>query len=103
MSKGISSHLLKASAKRRRSKAQIKDEKQAEERKQQEIIRKLAAYDQMEQRVKETESIHEEKENYRQLCESLYVGGVIKQEADGTFVAVEDPAERESIRSKSHR
>ena len=31
----------------------------------------------------------------------LYENGIIKQEADGTFVAVEDPEERESIRSKS--
>ena len=51
--------------------------------------------------MKETEVIHQEKENYRQLCESLYIDGVIKQDVDGSFVAVEDPIEREQIKSKS--
>ena len=51
VNKGISNHLLKASAKRRRSKAQIKEEKAQEERKQKEIAKKLATYDAMEQKV----------------------------------------------------
>ena len=51
--------------------------------------------------MKETENVHQEKESYRQLCESLYLEGIIKQEVDGSFVAVEDLAEREQIRSKS--
>ena len=43
---------MKASAKRRKSKAQIKEEKKTEERKQGEIAKKLAEYDEMEVKVK---------------------------------------------------
>ena len=45
--------------------------------------------------------LHEEKENYRQLCASMYEEGVIKQDENGIIVPVDDPMERESIRSKS--
>ena len=37
------------------------------------------------------------------LCGQLYDDGVIKQIEDGTFVAVDDPLERESIRTESKR
>ena len=55
----------------------------------------------MEKQVEMTQSLMEEKENYRQLCSSMYDNGIIKQDENGTFVPVEDPMERESIRSKS--
>ena len=45
--------------------------------------------------------MYEEKEQYRQLCDSLYHDGVIKQDIDGAIIAVDDPSERESIKSKS--
>ena len=47
--------------------------------------------------------MHEEKEAYRQLCDHLYKDGMIKQADDGSFIAVEDPMERQSIRSESKR
>ena len=53
---------MKASAKRRRSKAQIKEEKKAEERKQSEIAKKLSKYDEMEEKMKQAEALYEEKE-----------------------------------------
>ena len=92
---------MKATAKRRRSKAQIKEEQKDEQRKQMEIAKKLAKYDEMEKQVEQTQSLIEEKESYRQLCSSMYDNGIIKQDENGTFVPVEDPLERESIRSKS--
>ena len=92
---------MKASAKRRRSKAQIKEEKKAEERKQSEIAKKLSKYDEMEEKMKQAEALYEEKEQYRQLCDSLYNDGVIKQDVDGSIIAVEDQSERESIKTKS--
>ena len=92
---------MKATSKRRKGKAQLKEEKILEERKQNEIVKKLASYEQMEQRAKEAEACIAEKEHYQQMLGGLYENGIIKQEADGTFVAVEDPVERESIRSKS--
>ena len=52
---------------------------------------------------KRQEEMFREKEQYRMLCGQLYDDGVIKQIEDGTFVAVEDPLERESIRTESKR
>ena len=101
VNKGISNHLLKASAKRRRSKAQIKEEKAQEERKQKEIAKKLATYDAMEQKIMEQDTLIEEKDQYRLLCASLYDEGVIKQSEDVSIIPVEDPLEREGIRTKS--
>ena len=66
-----------------------------------EVAKKLAAYDEMKAKADQAQQLHEEKENYRQLCEKMYLDGLIKQEKDGSFVAVEDPVERESIRSKT--
>ena len=101
VSKGISGHLLKANAKKRRSKAQIKAERVEEERKQSEIAKKLADYELLKKKEKEMDSLHEEKEGYRQMLSQIYEEGLIKQEANGTFVPVEDAAERESIKSKT--
>ena len=47
------------------------------------------------------EALELEKENYRQLCQSLYEEGVIKQDINGSIIPVEDPMERESIRTKT--
>jgi hypothetical protein len=92
---------MKASAQRRRSKGQIKEEKKEGERKQNEVTEKLAAYKEMEAKVNQAQALFEEKEHYRQLCGELYDNGIIKQDADGSIVAVDDPVERESIRTKS--
>jgi hypothetical protein len=64
-------------------------------------MRKLAQYDEMEQKVQQTEQIKTEKEQYQRMLGDLYDNGVIKQDGDGSFIHVEDPAERESIKSKS--
>ena len=101
MSKGISGHLMKESTKKRRSKQQIKDDRAAEERKQREVARKLAEYEQYRTSIEETKDLVAEKEHYRQLLGNLYVDGVIKEDANKNWVPVEDPAERESIRSKT--
>ena len=55
----------------------------------------------MERKIKEVDQLFDEKENYRKLCSSLYDDGVIKQDNQGNMVPVEDPSERESIKSKS--
>ena len=66
-----------------------------------EIAKKLAAYEEMKTNYKDAEQIYQEKENYRQLCEALYQEGIIKQDEKGVIVPVDDPMERESIKSKS--
>ena len=47
------------------------------------------------------DNINAEKESYRQICHNMFIEGVIKQEPDGSFIPVDDPLERESIKSKS--
>jgi len=47
VSKGISSHLMKISSKRRRTKQEIKEQKQAEEMKEAEIAAKMAEFENM--------------------------------------------------------
>ena len=42
-----------------------------------------------------------EKEHYRQLLGKFYEDGVIKEDENKNWVPVEDPMERESIRSKT--
>jgi hypothetical protein len=55
----------------------------------------------MEQKVREAEGVKAEKDQYQRLLGDLYDNGIIKQDVDGGFVHVEDPLERESIKSKS--
>ena len=50
---------------------------------------------------REQSKMFKEKEYYRSLCDGLYNDGVIKQDIDGVIIAVDDPVERESIRTKS--
>ena len=51
MVKGSSNNLMKATARRRRGKAEIKEQRRAEEQKQSEIVRKMARIDELEQQV----------------------------------------------------
>lgn len=55
----------------------------------------------MQDQVKNVSAVVAEKEHYQSMLSDLYENGIIKQDGNGTFIAVEDPAERESIRSKS--
>ena len=69
--------------------------------KQREIARKLAEYEQYKPSIEEQKVLFEEKEHYRQLLGKFYEDGVIKEDENKNWVPVEDPMERESIRSKT--
>ena len=92
---------MKESTKRRKSKALIKEEKKQEEWKANDIAKKLAEWELLKQKESEMDNINAEKESYRQICHNMFIEGVIKQEPDGSFIPVDDPLERESIKSKS--
>jgi len=51
VNKGISNNLMKAGAKRRRTKQEIKQEKHEEDRKNREIVEKMGQIEQMEQQI----------------------------------------------------
>jgi hypothetical protein len=55
----------------------------------------------MEQKIKEADVVVAEKEHYQSMLGALYDNGIIKQDGDGNFIHVDDPLERESIKSKS--
>ena len=55
----------------------------------------------MQSKMGEAHKVWNEKENYRQLYDHLIGEGVIKQDETGNIIPIEDPAERESIRSKT--
>ena len=69
--------------------------------KQREIARKLAEYEQYKPSIEEQKVLFAEKEHYRQLLGKFYEDGVIKEDENKNWVPVEDPMERESIRSKT--
>ena len=75
--------MLKATSKRRKTKQQIKDEKAQEYQKQNEIVRKLAEYDAMKEKVKSADEVVAEKEHYQSMLAHLYDSGIIKQAGDG--------------------
>ena len=69
---------MKATSKRRRTKAKIEEEKKNEDLKQKEILKKLERYAQYEAEINNLNSHIEEKENYRKLCEHMFEEGVMK-------------------------
>ena len=69
---------MKASSKRRRSKAQIQEEKREEERKQNEISKKLAKIAEYEREMQNLDAIKEEKEPPRKMLNDMFEAGIIK-------------------------
>ena len=103
---GISGHLMKESANRRRSKVEIEEEKKESARKEQEIREKLAAWTDMERMLEESEK---EKDLYKRqadVTQNLYNEGMIKKNDDGSYGIVgspEEQAEKKARRSKPKR
>ena len=91
---------MKPSAKRRRSKAQIKEEKKQEEKRKNEIQAKMLAWNDLEAELEKQVEKNKMLENVHLQVSQMYEDGQIKQRVDGSFEAVVDPVEREQIRSK---
>lgn len=75
---GSSFNLMKASAKRRRSKKQIEKEKQDEEARVRDINAKLANYEQMEQEVALLQQDQSRVNNVSEAVEKLKSYGFVK-------------------------
>ena len=89
---------MKASAKRRRSKAQIMEEKEAALRKETELKEKLAAWSQLEAALEKSEREKEELLRKTNDVQRMFDDGILKCGTDGRYQAVVDPAESEHIR-----
>ena len=77
-SKGISSHLLKPSAKRRRTKKQVQEDKLAAAKKQIEIENKIAAYDSMQAKVELAEAQSQEASKVHSQLQKLIGQGILR-------------------------
>ena len=97
--KGISNNLLKASAKRRRSKAQIEEEKQSASKQKADVEARLAQMDHMQMEMNSLKQKLVTAEHMYSQVSGMFEDGVLKQGTGGHYEAVLDPNERESIRS----
>jgi len=90
---------MKATAKRRRSKAQIKDDKEREKKQKDEIQSKLLAWNDLEQELEKANSRLAWADSINNGINSMMDAGVLEQQNDGSFVAVGDPGRQEQIKS----
>jgi hypothetical protein len=97
---GASGHLMKASASRRRTKADIEEEKLAASAKEQEIQQKLQMWDQMEQQVQKSEQKAEKLRRQSESMSQIYMDGLIKKNDAGLFELVQDPSEAQELQEK---
>ena len=94
---GISSHLFKDSAKRRRSKAQILEDKAAEVHKRQrleqletEMQQRMIAWQDMEAALESSETQRLAAEQNMQSFRSIYDAGYVKKDNGGQYQIVEN-------------
>ena len=92
--------MMKASAKRRRTKAEIEEEKLESMRKEQEIRQKLEAWEQMEAALEESERKNDKLRRQSESMKQIYEDGLIKKDDAGSYVVVDDPAEQEQIKAR---
>ena len=84
-SKGISANLLQTGSKRRRTKQQIEDEKQAQQLKAQQDAAKVAQYDNLQLKVQMMEQNQSNNEAAKSLLNQFINAGIVEQSEDGTF------------------
>jgi len=82
---GISAHLMKASAVRRRSKAQILEDKEKALAREQEIKDKLAAWDHLTAALQESEMKRQKLEQDHIHVQNMFDEGLIKVGDDGSY------------------
>ena len=88
MVRGSSNNLMKATARRRRGKAEIKEQQRTEDRKQKEIVKKLAQIEEMEQKMKEMKKKADQVAPLEQNFQQLIDAGLIRMDAHGNVTGV---------------
>ena len=100
VNKGKSSHLMKVGTKRRRSKLEIKEQMEGEERERQDIQDKLAAWDDVERELEEkTQQVELAQLQFAEVTK-LFESGLLKRGAHGAYEVVQDPRERAQIKQE---
>ena len=88
---------MKSTAKRRRTKEEIKLQKLEEEKKQQDIDAKLQRFNQLEQQVSAYAQKQSMMEQAQATLENLNASGLIRRDAQGHFEAVNSIDEQQQI------
>ena len=98
---------MKASSKRRRSKAQIEEEKLTAQQREMEVEQRLAQMDAMQQQMQAMQQQLAEAEDMRQKAfaqrnevQGMFEEGLLKRTPDGQYQVVDDSSERESIKQE---
>ena len=101
-SQGSSFNLLKASAKRRRSKKLIEEEKLQEELKQAQIQEKLEKYDKMNALMPQAIEAGEKLATYNAMIDQLKQNGLMYLKDDGQAYMVENFAQYQQLKRQRH-
>lgn len=86
VSKGVGAQLLKVGSKRRRTKAQIKAEKEAEEAKQSEVNKKIARISQLEAQIDSLQNQANQGKAAADLMSQFMNAGLVQQTSDHSFL-----------------
>ena len=106
VTKGTSAHLFKSTAKRRRSKMQIEEEKRVEKKQKQEVDIKVARFDEMrEQSLKFKKQLDDTQQEMAEQqvavdeIRDLYNQGLIHRDESGRMRPIVDPKWQEHYRT----
>ena len=94
VSKGNSSHLMKVSAKRRRTKEEVKEQKRAEANAHAELARRLAQIQELEKANEDLQQNLNNTEHVRLQVQSFIDEGQLAMDDSGVVSVVDDPARR---------
>ena len=93
--------MMKASAKRRRSRAQVLEDKLKAEKKDEEMQQQLAQMAQMQEAIRQMQAENQLLQQKTQDIQTMFDDGVIKPDGQGGYQPVLDPAEKEHIRRQN--
>jgi predicted nuclease with TOPRIM domain len=85
VSKGISSHLMKPGAQRRKSRAQIQEEKLQEQQKEATIAEKMRRFEQMEQEISAAHENLNSMSGMKVQIDQMFEHGYIVKNPDGSL------------------
>ena len=91
---------MKASAKRRRSKAQVLEDKAAAMDKENAIQEKLNRINELEQRMQQMQAENQLLQQKTQHVQAMFDEGVIKPDGQGGYAPVLDQAEQNQIKQQ---
>ena len=93
--------MMKASAQRRRSRAQVLEDKLKAQKRDEEMQTKVAEMAQMQQAIQQLQQEREQLIVQTQHIQGMFDNGVLKHDENGGYQPVMDPAEREHLKQQN--